>query len=67
MVDSGGCSGFQYNFEIIKDSKIKKEEDYVYVNESEEVKVVIDDITMDMINHSTIDYKSEMIRSSFEV
>ena len=32
LVDSGGCSGFQYNFEIISDSKIKKEEDYVYVN-----------------------------------
>ena len=32
LVDSGGCSGFQYNFEIISDNKIKKEEDYVYVN-----------------------------------
>ena len=37
------------------------------MSNNEDVKVVIDDITMNMINHSTIDYKSEMIRSSFEV
>ena len=67
LVDSGGCSGFQYNFEIINDNRIKKDEDYIFVSKDEEVKVVIDDITMNMINHSTIDYKSEMIRSSFEV
>jgi iron-sulfur cluster assembly accessory protein len=29
--------------------------------------VVVDGISMDMINQATIDYKEEMIRSSFEV
>jgi len=30
-------------------------------------KVLMDDITLDMIKGSTIDYKEEMIRSAFEV
>jgi len=32
-----------------------------------EVKLIVDDVTLDMINLSTIDYNEEMIRQSFEV
>ena len=65
FVDSGGCSGFQYNFEIVNDDQLEKDKDYIYTRNG--IKIIIDDITMDMINMSTIDYKVEMIRSSFEI
>ena len=61
-VDSGGCSGFQYNIEmcdIIKDTDIQFQHDGVTI--------VVDEITLDMIKGSTIHYKDEMIRSAFEV
>mmetsp|Transcript_18999 Transcript_18999/g.21297 ORF Transcript_18999/g.21297 Transcript_18999/m.21297 type:complete len:91 (+) Transcript_18999:286-558(+) len=61
-VDSGGCSGFQYNIEMcnsIRDSDIKFVKD--------DVTLLVDEITLDMIMGSTIHYKEEMIRSAFEV
>ena len=61
-MDSGGCSGFQYNIEmcdIIKDTDIQFQHDGVTI--------VVDEITLDMIKGSTIHYKDEMIRSAFEV
>ena len=35
--------------------------------EKEGVQILVDEITMDFINGSIIDYKTEMIRQSFEV
>ena len=63
-VDSGGCSGFQYNFEMT--DEVVAENDYIFVSECG-TRFIVDDITLDMINQSTVDYKIEMIRSSFEV
>ena len=37
------------------------------VFEKDGVSVVVDEITLDMIKGSTLDYKTEMIRTSFEV
>ena len=50
---------------MITDSEIKPEEDYVF--ERNNSKVIVDEITMDMINNCTVDFKVEMIRSSFEI
>mgnify|MGYP006121155577 CR=1 FL=1 len=63
-VDSGGCSGFQYNFEMT--DEVVTENDYIFVSECG-TRFIVDDITLDMINQSTVDYKIEMILSSFEV
>ncbi len=74
FVDAGGCSCFTYNFEMVADSDIDVEKDYVFVPNPEScadpqspANIVIDDITLDMINLSTVDYKEEMIRQSFEI
>ena len=61
-VDSGGCSGFQYNIEM---SDTIRDNDITFVKD--DVTVIVDEITLEMIKGSTIDYKEEMIRSAFEV
>jgi iron-sulfur cluster assembly accessory protein len=35
--------------------------------EKDGIKLLVDEITLDMLNGSTIDYKQEMMRSSFEI
>ncbi|CAI2381391.1 unnamed protein product [Moneuplotes crassus] len=61
-VDNGGCSGFQYNISMC--DKIT-EKDILFTKD--DVTLLVDEITLDMINGSTIHYKDEMIRSAFEV
>ena len=55
-VKGGGCSGFKYNFSF--DKKIEAED--IIFN-----KTVIDKNSLDIIKGSIIDYKKELIGSSF--
>ena len=57
-VQGGGCSGFKYNFSF--DGKIEKD-DIVFD------KTVIDNSSLEIINGSVVDYKKEMIGSSFVI
>ena len=57
-VQGGGCSGFKYNFSF--DGKIEKDD--VVFN-----KTVIDKNSLEIINGSVVDYKKEMIGSSFVI
>ena len=57
-VQGGGCSGFKYNFTF--DEKI--EEGDIIFN-----KTVIDKSSLEIINGSIVDYKKEMIGSSFVI
>ena len=82
FVDAGGCSGFQYQFEV--DNEIDDEEDVVVVmaklvpenNDSNNgngnattmrPRVVVDETSMGFLEGSTIDYVIEMIKSAFVV
>ncbi|XP_038893859.1 iron-sulfur assembly protein IscA-like 2, mitochondrial [Benincasa hispida] len=61
-VETGGCSGFQYVFDL--DDKTNPD-DRVY--EKEGVKLIVDNISYDFVKGATIDYVEELIRSAFIV
>jgi len=62
MVDSGGCSGFQYTFSL-EDTQGK--EDRLF--EKDGAKVVVDEVSWDFLKGATVDYEEEMIRRAFAV
>ena len=57
-VKGGGCSGFKYNFGF--DNVINKD-DHVFES------AIIDDESLKIISGSVVDYKKEMVGSSFVI
>lgn len=74
-VDAGGCSGFQYKFELENkdndENPIDPEEDVIFnaklSDGSEEIEVVVDEGSLEFIEGSKIDFVREMVKSSFAV
>ena len=58
----GGCAGFQYKFDI---DQSKNEDDILF--KTNKISVLIDKISLNLINGSKIDYVNELIGSSFKV
>jgi len=63
IVDSGGCSGFQYKFNM--DQSELQPCDIIVKKDG--IEVVTDDISYEYIKNSTIDYDNGMMRSAFIV
>ena len=61
-VKGGGCSGFQYVFNVVE--KVN-EDDQVF--EKEDCKVIIDKTSLQFLDGATIDYSEELIGSSFKI
>ena len=58
----GGCAGFQYKFDFDN----KKNDDDILIK-TNKISVLIDKISLNLINGSKIDYVNELIGSSFKV
>jgi iron-sulfur cluster assembly accessory protein len=67
FVDAGGCSGFQYKFELEDDSMIEEKDDIIITSLGSMARVVVDKESLQFIRGSTIDYVDSMMKSSFEV
>jgi len=61
-VDGGGCSGFQYAFTF--ETEVQ-EGDRTF--EKDGSKVVVDDISLSFVKGATVDFTTELIRSSFQI
>jgi iron-sulfur cluster assembly accessory protein len=61
-VEGGGCSGFSYIFTV---EDATKPEDRVF--EHHGARLVVDDISLDLVKGSTVDFTENLIRRSFEV
>lgn len=62
FVSGGGCSGYQYGMAL--EGNIR-ETDRVY--EQHDVKVVIDEISIDYLNGATVDFVDELMGSGFKI
>jgi len=63
VVEGGGCSGFQYKFEL--DAAVKEGSDRVF--EKEGVRVVVDEGSLEYIKGSLVEFHEELIRSAFRI
>ncbi len=61
-VEGGGCSGFQYKFDLVPDADADD-----LVLEREGAKVVIDQVSLGYLAGSEIDFVDDLIGASFRV
>ena len=61
-VSGGGCSGFSYGFSLDGDTTA---DDKVF--EFHGVKLVIDEMSLDLLGGSEIDYAEDLLASSFRI
>ncbi|MGX7951185.1 HesB/IscA family protein [Tsuneonella sp. HG249] len=61
-VEGGGCSGFQYKFDL---AKVVEGDDSV--SETDGVKLVVDPVSLDLISGSTVDFVESLGGAAFKV
>ena len=62
FVQGGGCSGFQYGFTF---EEVKNEDDFDFAYD--EIKVVVDSMSMQYLQGATINYKEDLMGASFVI
>ena len=62
-IESGGCSGFQYNYEFVLDTPT---DDDLYIEESG-AKIVIDKTSLDLVRGSILDYNEDLNGAFFQI
>lgn len=62
-VEGGGCSGFQYKFAL--ESNPLGEHDIIIAKNG--AKVVVDDVSLQLLNGSQIDFVESLAGASFEI
>lgn len=62
FISGGGCSGFQYGMAL--EGNIR-ENDFSY--ETEGVKVVVDEVSIDYLRGATVDYVDDLMGSGFKI
>ncbi|KAJ3500347.1 hypothetical protein NLJ89_g9840 [Agrocybe chaxingu] len=64
-VESGGCHGYQYKMEL---ATSRSQDDYHFSHPSiKPSNILVDAVSLSLLNGSTIDFSTELIGSSFRV
>jgi iron-sulfur cluster assembly accessory protein len=61
-VNGGGCSGFQYAFDV---DSIRQDEDLII--EKDGATVIVDEVSIQYIDGSVIDFVDDLIGQSFKI
>lgn len=61
-VEGGGCSGFQYKFDLAKDP----EGDDI-VSETDGVRLIVDPVSLDLVGGSVVDFVESLGGAAFKV
>jgi len=61
-VSGGGCSGFQYGFTF---DEQRSDDDFVF--ERDGIAVVVDDVSLGLLNGAEIDFVEDMMGASFRI
>ena len=61
-VEGGGCSGFQYRFDLTRESAADD-----IVIERDGAKVLIDPVSLEYLSGSEIDFVDDLIGASFQI
>jgi iron-sulfur cluster insertion protein len=61
-VSGGGCAGFQYGFDFDAESR---EDDHIF--ERDGIKVVIDEMSLDLLAGGVVDFKEDLLGSYFAI
>lgn len=61
-VDGGGCSGFQYRFEMAQEAEADD-----IVSETDGVRLVVDPASLDLVAGCTVDFVESLGGSAFRV
>lgn len=64
QVDSGGCGGFSYKFDVVSPQEVTPE-DKVFDQEGQ--RVIVDNTSLSFLKGCEVDYHEEMVRASFRV
>ena len=62
-IKGGGCSGFQYLFDL--DANPPTADDHVFSHDG--AQVVIDSVSLSMVEGSTLDYTEDLAQAGFEI
>ena len=61
-VEGGGCSGFQYRFDLAEDADNDDS-----VSETDGVRLVVDPVSLDLVSGSTVDFVESLGGAAFKV
>lgn len=65
-VIGGGCAGYSYDFAVV-DQKLKEDVEISIANDTDEVKVLIDGMSVHLLSGCYLDYEENMIGSKFKI
>ena len=61
-VEGGGCSGFQYKFDLAGETEADDS-----VSETDGVRLVVDPVSLDLVSGSTVDFVESLGGAAFKV